>query len=473
MENRKIIKKSGLYLIGNLSSKAMSSLLLPIYAIYVSTSELGMYDMIYTLCSIIIPLVFCCIWEAALRFVLKEKGLEKKIEYVSTISVFVFLIILILIIIGIVVGELNIIKSNYYEISILYIGVFGTAQVLQAISRALEYNSVYVISGICATIVNFIGVLFFVCLIDYGINGLLISSILGQVVVILIIITKVKLWNFIKASKFSSKSLRLFLIFSAPLILNHIVSWLITSFSKIVINVHIGVEANGLYSFANKFSVLVTMIGSVVAMALFEEAVLASETKNFGQKYGKAINDLNRLFFTVIICAFPIIILFYYIVAKDDYLPSRFLVPILLIYAIIMNFSTNIGSVFQVINKTQYQFITTVIGALVSSGLSYLLVFQWNIYGVVVGQTIGAFSLLAIRYFFTRKYIKININFKEILYFLVVFILIATLCLILPWWSNILVFCFTVILMLIININYIVPVLSLIKKKIKNNPSNG
>lgn len=155
------------------------------------------------------------------------------------------------------------------------------------------------------------------------------------------------------------------------------------------------------------------MVGSVVSMALFEEAVLASGNIEFGEKYGKAVNNLNRMFFTVITVAFPAICIFYYLFAGKDYMSSKFLVPILLVYAILMNFSTNIGSVFQVIDKTKYQFITTMIGAIVSCGLSYVLVFKFSIYGVVIGQLFGAAAMVLSRYLFVEKYIHLSIDFRE------------------------------------------------------------
>lgn len=78
MENKKIIKKSGLYLIGNLSSKILTSLLVPIYAFYVTSADLGTYDYSHTIMNILIPILFISVWDAIIRFVLSEKNEREK-----------------------------------------------------------------------------------------------------------------------------------------------------------------------------------------------------------------------------------------------------------------------------------------------------------------------------------------------------------------------------------------------------------
>lgn len=427
LENKKLIKKSGLYLIGNFSSKILASLLLPVYAVYVTAAELGTYDMIYTVCSMIIPVVFFCMWEATLRYVLKADDDEKK-KYTSTLLGFLC-IDTILILFGSVLGK-NILRISYkyYYEAVAYIVVFGCAQILQALARAIKKNGIYVISGVASTAVNFLCVVLFVCFFQKGTAGLLWAAIIGQTSVVVITVLGVHIGRYFDLKLFDQKLLRRMLVFTIPLVLNQAVSWLISSFSKVVINIHIGVVSNGQYSFASKFSVLVTMVGSVVSMALFEEAVLASGNIEFGEKYGKAVNNLNRMFFTVITVAFPAICIFYYLFASKDYMPSKFLVPILLVYAILMNFSTNIGSVFQVIDKTKYQFITTMIGAIVSCGLSYVLVFKFSIYGVVIGQLFGAAAMVLSRYLFVEKYIHLSIDFREFFLMTFIFVLVSIIC---------------------------------------------
>lgn len=69
MEGKKLIKKTGLYFIGNLSSKILTFVLVPIYAFYIKSEELGEFDYAQTIMNIIVPICFVAIWEAILKFV--------------------------------------------------------------------------------------------------------------------------------------------------------------------------------------------------------------------------------------------------------------------------------------------------------------------------------------------------------------------------------------------------------------------
>ena len=66
----RLLKKIGLYFIGNLASKILSAILIPIYAFYVSSSDLGIFDYSQTLMQIIVPIVYFSIWEAILKYVI-------------------------------------------------------------------------------------------------------------------------------------------------------------------------------------------------------------------------------------------------------------------------------------------------------------------------------------------------------------------------------------------------------------------
>ena len=58
MDIGRLLKKTGLYFIGNLASKMMVALLIPIYAFFVKSEELGYFDYTQTIMNILIPIIF-------------------------------------------------------------------------------------------------------------------------------------------------------------------------------------------------------------------------------------------------------------------------------------------------------------------------------------------------------------------------------------------------------------------------------
>ena len=85
MDKKRILKKTGLYFIGNLSTKLLSAILVPLYAFYVNAEDLGAFDYSQTLLNIVVPIAFLCVWEAVLKFVLAEEEKDGYLTgYVST-----------------------------------------------------------------------------------------------------------------------------------------------------------------------------------------------------------------------------------------------------------------------------------------------------------------------------------------------------------------------------------------------------
>lgn len=78
-----IHKKTGLYFIGNMSSKIMTALLVPVYAFYVSAYDLGAYDYSQTIMQIAVPILYMAIWEAVLKYVISSDDKNQQNEYIG------------------------------------------------------------------------------------------------------------------------------------------------------------------------------------------------------------------------------------------------------------------------------------------------------------------------------------------------------------------------------------------------------
>jgi len=116
-------------------------------------------------------------------------------------------------------------------------------------------------------------------------------------------------------------------------------------------------------------------------------------------------------------------------ISTTDYYDSMEYAPWLLLYAVSATMASNIGSVLQAINKTKYQFVTTVIGALVTVVISYGLISSIGIYAVIIGQVIGGITMLLTRYKLINKFVSFKINWRPILRMTILFIGTTVICL--------------------------------------------
>ncbi|MEK0290653.1 oligosaccharide flippase family protein [Caldifermentibacillus hisashii] len=427
MEKENLIKKSGLYLIGNMSSKILTVMLIPIYTYFINTETLGRYDYALTLINIITPIAFVAIWEAILKFLLSTSE-EQHGKFIASSVVFSFIA-------AIIMGIGVVIYFSFVEVDVGYEAMFivvlviqGFSQIWQYYARALKANVIYVQSGIIATIINFLSIILLICIFKLELIGLYISYLLGQISILLIIERKVKVLRYVKKNNVHLSIIKSMIIFSVPLVINLVSLWLISGFGKIMIVRYLGATENGLYSFAIKFSQIIMVFGSVVTMALIEEAISKKNEPGFPQKFSKTIEKLFEIFQMIGIVAIPIIFVFYELVKYTDYYISRYYVPILIFYSILMVMSTNVGSVFQVIGKTNIIFTTTVAGGFVTVVISYAGIHALGIYAVLAGQFFGAFIMIFLRYIVAKKYIAIHLNFKPVIFRMLIFIGLSIVC---------------------------------------------
>lgn len=421
MENKRIVKKSLLYLIGNFSSKVLSSLLVPIYAFYVSTSSLGNYDYYLTIINIVSPLLFVSIWEAILRYILTEKNKDSNIINTCTAVGFSLVVGLGICIFGLLSYFITLdIVCIYFSLMLLFTSF---SQVWQSFSRAFKHNNIYIFSSVVGTAVNLILNIIFICYFRMEVFGLFISYIGSQMTIFIILESNLKILKNLKLKLFNKSLLINMIKYSFPLVINSIAIWLINGFGKIIIMNFLGADANGLYSFANKFVTLLSTLGSVISMALTEESLIFLNKENLGTEYSSISNMVFRFFISIIFVALPALSIFYSFLGNTDYYSSLYLLPIMLFYSIYMNMSTNIGIAFKVLNITRYQFITTFIGSAITIVFSLSLVNSLGIYGVIIGQAIGAFSMFITRYFYVKKYVEFPLKILQSTSLMILFLI--------------------------------------------------
>lgn len=469
MQGKSLIKKTSLYFIGNLSSKIMSALIIPIYAFYIQTNDLGYYDYTQTIMAILIPILFVAIWEAILRYLLHETDETKQKIVIATSTGFTLFMSIIFICIIVIYGMfISHDAESTFFVGIMFI-MYAITQIWQYYARALEENKLYVISGIIGTVVNFVCVLVIICILKYGLKGLYISYILGQLSIFVLIESKLGIIKRFKIIYFDIETLKNMLKFSAPLVLNLTAAWILSGFGKIIITDELGVEMNGLFSFASKFAILITMIGSVVTMAIIEEAIITAKTKGFNSEFTKIIEYVFKIFMVLALLAVPIIKIFYVFIQDTDYYSSFIYAPWLLVSAVFTTMASNVGAIFQAINKTKYQFITTAIGAITTICISYALISSINVYAVILGQVLGGFVMLLARYFLVNKYIYFKINWKPISGIFGLFIVIIVINLTTPLFVGIISLILTIGVLFLLNRKYLISSFKFIKNKFNSN----
>lgn len=424
---KQLIKKSGLYFIGNISSKFVNVALIPLYAFFLSSDDLGIYDYLLMLTTALGPFAFMAMWEAVLRYTLiKEDDERYKIIGTSSITFISMTVgILLLMILSILIFSQSL---EYILLVSIMIICDGSAKLWQYFSRGLGHTKDYVMSSIISTLINFVLNVVLLCFFDMGYYALFLAYSGSQIAVMIILEKKVKVMRFLKKKYWDFSLLKEMLLFSLPLVLNLSSVWFISGYARTIVFSELGTFYSGMYAFASKFGTIVLTLGSVFSLALIEESIIRSKEDGFSNYFNNVLKNLIELLFIILVLLSPIITIFYHIIGNTEYASSISLFPFFLLFAMMSTLSTSVGAVFQAVNKTKYQAITTIFGGLVVVGLTHFFINKWGVAGAAVAQLLGVFTMLILRLWAAYKLANISIYyFKPIVWF-IVYVVTSILC---------------------------------------------
>ena len=232
-ERRRLIKNTGIIAIGNISTKLVSFFLLPLYTAVLSTAEYGAYDYIISIATFCVPFVSVLMDESIFRFLIDcITELDKK-KIIFTV-------------LGIPIMEgLHYSYTVYAIIYILLNVICGMlSALLRGIGRTDQFAFFNFLLGSLQIVLNVV----FVAVLKLGLQGMLLASVLAQLIVATIFVLKIKLWKFINIKCVEISLAKEMIVYSFPLIPNK-VSWTIINLSdRIILMNMIGSEATGLYA---------------------------------------------------------------------------------------------------------------------------------------------------------------------------------------------------------------------------------
>ena len=165
---KRLISNSFMFGVGNLGSKLISFILVPLYTYYLSTEQFGTADLIMTTATMLTPIISASIFEAVFRFVLDKNRVQ---DIIITNSVFIALIgFIIVCIIYPLLSFFNVFGDNLiYFYLILLVRIFE--QVFARYAKGLGKVKVFAINGMLLTFTTGALSILFLVYLDFGIAG--------------------------------------------------------------------------------------------------------------------------------------------------------------------------------------------------------------------------------------------------------------------------------------------------------------
>ncbi len=405
-----VFKNTLIYLLGNLGSKFISFLMLPLYTHYLSTGEFGYFDIISVVITLIVPVISFQVSDGVYRYLLDEKSRLNQSKVIpNTLKI---TLTNLLIFNAIFLCSFWFINIKYGTLILVSVNAALLSGLWQQIARGYQKNILYSVSGVIYTIAVVISNIIFIVFFKWKIEALLISNIIGSIVSIIYIELKI---GIIRNTNFRliDKSLQKKIIrYSLPLIPNTICWWGIMASNRFIIKYFLGVNANGIFAVANRFSTLLMLINSMFYLAWQENAILSYSVKDRDKYYSRIFN----IYMCVELSAAIILIacsktMIYYFVDKSFYGAWKY-TPFLYLSAVFNSFASFYGTGYLSSMKTKGAFTTTIFSTLLNILLNIILIPVLGLQGAALSMLISFLFLWIIRIEQLKNIFTITINYK-------------------------------------------------------------
>lgn len=421
-KNKELIKNTIIILLGKFCTQFLSFFLLPLYTSILSANEYGIYDLIVTYVALFVPVISLQIEMAIFRELIDVRSNCEKISKIISSGIFSVVLQFVICFIGyyLISIFINIPYKNYIILNILAVMVSNVfMQIARGLGKNVEYSISSVIAGVSTILLNIL----FLVVLKFNVEGMIISSILSNILAAIYIFISCKLYKKIKYSSVSKRTIHKLLKYSLPLVPNGLIWWIINVSDRTIISIFLGTGANGIYAVSNKFSSILMQIFNIFNLSWTESASLHINDEGKNEFFSGVFN--KTLKYSLVVCLLIIVTLpfLFNILISQSYSEAYIYIPILLIGMIFNIIVSFLGSIY-VAKKLTKEVAKTSFGAGVLNILiNVFLVKYIGIFAAAI-STVLAFLIMSIfRIVDVQKYVKLEINFKEFNIVLLLFLI--------------------------------------------------
>jgi len=405
---KKLFQNSIIYFIGNFATKILAFFMLPLYTRYLNPADYGNFDTLQSYTTLLVPILFIQISDAVIRMLLDAKDTENRTKYVSNAFFTLFLGTLVSIIVIPFVSKTFVCDSVF--LFVLYFVMYAWQVVMQQIVRSLGYTKLYAMGGIVSTCTTVgLNLLF---IVGFGLKSraLVLSAIGTSLFICLFMFFSAKIYRFVSLKAISRSVLIEMARYCVPLIPNT-VSWhIITTFSKLYLGYICGENAQGLFSVANRFPALITMLTGIFYLAWQEIGIVVYNTSERDSTYTEIFNFYFQSLFAGTIVLLPLSKMYILYTLAEDYKSIWIYVPIMVISSVFSALNSFLGTAYLGNKSTKNVMYTSLSAAVINVIFLVLLTKNMGIWGVAIAGLIAYVFLFVIRILDVKKYVQIKIS---------------------------------------------------------------
>ena len=402
-----------LFGVSRFGSKLLVFLMLPLYTHVLTTDEFGIADLITTTINFIYPLMTLSIAEATLRYALMKNASRRTVLCNS----------LVLVALGTLVlsfgkplfAGIDPVLEKYWGVFVITFALSNLQLVFTNFIKGIGMTKLFAVQGVLHTAAVVVSNIILLIFLKAGLNGYLLSMMIGYAIPILYVFVRAKLYAYIFPFSLDRKQMKAMLAYSIPMVPT-VLAWAVnTSIGKYLIIAFIGMSASGIYSAANKIPTLVTTVTNIFLQAWQISAISNSDAGDEGAFYTQVYGILNLISLMacmgIVVLAKP----FAKILFDETYYSAWQCIPMLTLAALFSTLSGFLAAAYRAHMQTKGLFVSTIVGALVNVAINLLLIREMGIVSAAAATAISTGVVWGVRAVNVQKLVRVQISLARTL----------------------------------------------------------
>lgn len=394
---KRLIKDIILFGIASMVPKAIGFLMTPLYTSMLSISAYGAADLWNSIESFLLPILMLDISDAVMIFVTERRrngenaGTPLRFSNrVLSIATAVLMACGILVVAVLRVPDVELACAYIATKFLLDAYYLNIVAYLRGIDNVKEIVYASLVGSLASVVFNVV----FIVVLRWGLNGLLLATILGQLVCNIYISKRARLFSICRgAPKATKLEIKEMLHYSTPLILTGIAWWINGTSDRLFVSAFAGVAANGIYAVANKIPSVLNMVHGAIYQAMqlsvFQENDASDRNVYYRKLYETYCLLMTFVASLIVVFTKPLALLLF----QGEFYEAWQFVPGLVLASAIFSISGYLTTTLAALRKTVNISGATITGAAANVLLNILLIPQFGVFGAVMATIMGYFLI--------------------------------------------------------------------------------
>ena len=288
-------------------------------------------------------------------------------------------------------------------------------EVYSQVFRGLGNNRAFVMVGILSALGIGVFSVIFVAYLHWGIRGIFLANIIARLLALLLVEAKVRLitrhtsWN-IRIGKVGRDIIR----YTLPLLPGSLCWWLTGSSDRLFVTHFLGLDVNGVYAVAIRFTGIINTLAIIFYQAWQETAILQYHSPDRDRFFSRMFNSYIFLLGIILVgYVFLLKVNYGWLVAPQYHQSLNYIYPLGL-SAVLFALSAFFDMGYQCAKDTSRTLPAIVLSAVINVILNFLLIKPLGVYGVILTQVITYTVLFTYRWHDMRRYFVLKSSSRSL-----------------------------------------------------------